>query len=124
MIDLKLTKASGRLDIEVIDGALQFTDGDDELRQRVEFKLEFFQNDWFLDLLFGIPYYGRVFGKGVNISDLYGIFSDAIVEEPGVNSIRELDINLDATLRALSVDGVILSDTGVILNVDTLTGGL
>ena len=108
MIDLLLTKESGRLDISVVNGALQLTDGNDELRQRLEFKLEFFQNDWFLDLGFGIPYYGRVLGRGVNLDDLYGIFTVAIEEEPGVNSVRQLDITIDGTMRALSVTGSVL----------------
>ena len=75
MLDLCLTKdtPSGFLDIKIVDGDLQLIEDqnqDDELRQRVEFKLEFFQGDYASDLSFGVPYYGRVLERGVNWADL------------------------------------------------------
>ena len=124
MTSLLMNKSSGDLDIVVTNGALQTVSGDDELRQRLEFKLEFFQNDWFLDLLFGIPYYGRVFQRGVNIDDLYGIFTLAIEQEPGIAHVQTLNINLDATVRVLTVTGQVLSDTGVEVEIDTTSGGI
>lgn len=122
MIDMELSKASGRLDMVVEGGALQFVNGEDELRQRVEFGLEFFQNDWAFDLGFGIPYYGRVFQRGVNTDDLYGIFRFAIEREPGINSVRRLDIEVDAQMRALIVSGSALSDTGAEIGIDSMSG--
>lgn len=124
MTSLLMDKSSGNLDIVVTNGALQTVSGDDELRQRLEFKLEFFQNDWFLDLLFGIPYYGRVFQRGVNIDDLHGIFTLAIEEEPGVSHVQTLDINIDASLRVLTVTGQALSDTGVEVEIGSTSGGI
>lgn len=124
MIDVKLTKASGRLDIEVINGVLQVVEGPDELAQRVEFKLEFFQNDWMHDLGFGIPYFGRVLKRGVDITDLYGVFSFAISEEPGIAYVQELRIVLDPAMRALSVTGSALSESGAVVPINTFSGGI
>ena len=122
MTDLLLTKSSGCLDISVVNGELQVEPED--LRQRLEFKLEFFQNDWFLSLGFGIPYYGRVFQRGVNIDDLYSIFSLAITQEPGVAYVRRLDIVTDAMTRVLTVDGEALGDTGDPVELGFTTGGI
>lgn len=122
MKDIMLTKETGVLDIKVVLGDLQMVEADDELRQRVEFKLEFFQNDWFLDLLFGIPYYGRVFQRGVNTDDLYGIFALAISEEPGVAHVQRLDVNIDAQVRVLRVTGRAVSNTANVIELDSISG--
>lgn len=124
MIDLTLSKANddNRLDIVVVNGALQTVENNDELRQRVEFKLEFFQNDWFLDLGFGIPYYGRVFQRGVNLSDLYGVFSLAIETEPGIAQVTFLDLDIDRVARRLTVTGTCESITAQNVEFSSITG--
>jgi len=126
MSDLRLTKdgPSGFLDISIVDNDLQLVDGDDELRQRVEFKLEFFQGDYAPDISFGIPYYGRVFGRGVNISDLYGIFAHAIESEDGISYVEDLDISLDSVARVLLVSGSARATSGTTIPLSFTSGGL
>lgn len=126
MTDLKLSKArpSGFLDIVLVDNDLQLVEGDDELRQRVEFKLEFFQGDFRPDISFGIPYYGRVFGRGVNVPDLYGIFVDAIQTEQGISYVERLDINIDAQTRVLMVDGAARATSGAEIPISFASGGI
>jgi hypothetical protein len=121
MTDIALNKSSGVLDIVIQDNALQIVRGDDALRQALEFKLEFFQNDWFLDLAFGIPYYGRVFQRGVNEVDLYGIFQDAIISEPGIESVEDLNVVVDPQSRILRVTGQAFSEEGDPINLEFTT---
>ena len=129
MLDFFLTKdrPSGFLDIVITDGALQLiedTAQDDELRQRVEFKLEFFRGDYAPNLAYGVPYYGRVLERGVNWADLYSIFTSAIEEEPGVSYVEELSIDIDRTTRTLLVDGSARSETGELIPINFISGGL
>ena len=112
MKDLLLTKESGFLDIKFVNGDLQLVEGPDGDRQALEFKFEFFQNDWALDLAFGIPYFGGVLGTGVNASALVGIFHQAAIEEPYVESVESLTVEADPITRQLSVLGSFLGKTG------------
>lgn len=129
MLDLYLTKnrPSGLLDVVVADGALQLIDDndpDEERRQRVEFKLEFFQGDYAPDLTFGVPYYGRVLERGVNFSDLYSIFASAIEAEEGVAYVEDLVLDTDNVSRTLLVSGTFRSVSGATIPINFVSGGL
>jgi len=122
MIDLKLDKSTGPLDLVIVNGSLQTVEGTDAEAQALEFKLEFFVGDWFMDLAFGIPYYGRVFQRGINITDLEGVFRFAMEEEPYIQRVDKLDLIIDAQLRILKVEGEAFSKSGELINF-TLANG-
>ena len=116
MTDIKLVQTSpGNLDMAIEKGGPVLVTGEDQIRQGLEFKLMFFQNDWFLALDFGVPYFGRVFQRGVNISDLYTVFSTAILEEPGVVRVKQLNIDVNARTRVLNVTGSVLASTSSVI---------
>ena len=122
MKDLLLSKESGSLDVVFIKGDLQLVEGEDGERQALEFKYEFFQNDWMLDLRFGIPYFGAILSEGFNAQELSGIFESAALEEPYVESVERLDLDFNTTTRNLSVTGAVLAKTGVVIPVAVETG--
>lgn len=124
MIDLLLNKATGPLDLVIINSDLQIVEGEDAERQALEFKLEFFENDWELDLSFGIPYYGRVFQDGVNNADLQGIFRTAIEEEPYIERVDDLTLNIDSQTRILNVSGGAFSKSGDLISFSFTNGSL
>lgn len=117
MKDMLLTKDSGVLDVVFILGDFQMVEGDEGDRQALEFKYEFFQNDWALDLSFGIPYFGSILSEGFNAQDLAGIFERAALEEPYVESVEVLNLDFNTTSRILNVTGSILAKTGVVIPV-------
>ena len=118
MIDIKLSRESGVLDMPVVNGAPLLVSGDDETQQRIDFKMNFFENDWFADLGFGIPYFGRVLQRGVNIDDLYGVYERAIVEEPGVER-AEVKLTIDPQIRVLRVSATVVLSSGAERLIDT-----
>lgn len=120
MIDFKLSRASGVLDIVIENGLLQTVEGDDELIQRLDFKVNFFENDWFIDLSFGIPYFGRILQRGANVDDLYGVYEKALAEEPGVERVRFMSLVIDPQVRILRLSATVLSSSGADVLVDSI----
>lgn len=83
-----------------------------DVAQRLKIRLQTYVGEWFLNIETGIPYYQRVFRKGVKKSDIDTIFRAAILEEPDVISISEFTSTLDVQTReyvlsftALTVNG-------------------
>ena len=114
MTDLLITKnLSNQRDITIVNGALQLVEGDDEIVQGVELKILSFVGDWFLDLVFGIPYWGRVFARGINEADLYGIFTLAIQQSDGIEAVENLNIDIDSRTRTLDLTAKAYTSTGL-----------
>ncbi len=103
---------AGFRDITIVNGALQLVEGDDEIVQGVEFNLLSFVGDWFLDLTYGIPYWGRVFARGINEADLYGIFTQAIQDSDGIEAVEDLNIEINSRARELRVTAQAYTETG------------
>lgn len=122
MKDMALTKASGVLDVVFINGSLQLVDGEDGDLQALEFKYEFFQNDWFLGLGFGLPYFGSILSQTFNAQELSGLFENAALEEPYVESVERLDLDFDTSTRQLKVTGAILTKSGVVIPIALESG--
>lgn len=117
MTDVKLTKETCTFDIELDDtNSPRLATEEEELEQRCGFKLEFFINDWFLDLGFGVPYYGEVFRRGVSTGDLYSIFEEAVAEEEGVQRVLETRVQLESRTRTARIQLRALADSGEELN--------
>ena len=62
--------------------------------QRLRIRLLTFQNEWFADTEYGIPYYQRILGKKPTKSALDQIFKQAILEERGVREITYYESSL------------------------------
>lgn len=62
--------------------------------QRLRIRLLTFQNEWFADTGYGIPYYQRILGKKPTKSALDQIFQQAILEERGVREITYYESSL------------------------------
>jgi hypothetical protein len=90
-------------DLVVRDGDLSLITGITEIQQLVADTLRSFQGDWFLDLDLGLPYYQTIFRKATSISDIEGIFLDAITSVPGILDITKFDLEFDAKNRTLNV---------------------
>lgn len=114
--DLKLD-ASG--DFELENGDLALVSDVAAIGQAVRIRLQFFKGEWFLDEDAGVPYYQDVLGKkNPSPNVLAAIFQDAVLETPGVASISDLRVTIDAQTRRLSVTVSALSDTGELVAVE------
>lgn len=99
-------------DIKVTDGDVTLTSGIEAIRQHVEIRLRSFAGEWFLDERIGVPYFGNVFRKNPDLTVLNAIFTKAILDTPGVNSLQSLTFNLVG--RQLNITFSALTDEGVL----------
>lgn len=117
MISLKL---DGSGDIALTNGSPSLIEGADALVQKVGIKLRFFQGEWFLDLLFGMPYHGRILVRGVNEADVYQIFQSEIEKIPGIVAVEELKIDFgDSDNRVMRVTGRAVGSSGEEVPINT-----
>ena len=85
MIGFKLNNAG---DIEASDGKISLLSTVQEaVRQRLEIKLRTFQNEWFLDTTYGIPYRQQIIGKGLSKPEIDALYIDVINQDPDVQRI-------------------------------------
>jgi hypothetical protein len=81
--------------------------GADAIAQGVRFRLLLFRNDWFLNLDIGVPYFEELIGdasKQAGVLDrARAAFGAAILDTPGVVEILNLDVQLNAQTRAMTV---------------------
>lgn len=100
-MDLKL---SGN-DIYLNPSTYEFEliDGLDAIAQDCEVRLQFFLGEWYLDTRLGVPYYQEILGHKPTMQAVKGIFRDAILTTPGIQSVFELEIDFEGTTRTLSV---------------------
>jgi hypothetical protein len=91
MTSLRLTTDG---EIDLTNGSPSLISGADATIQRITQRLRAFQGNWFLDLVFGVPYFGRIFVRNVNEGDLFQIYNDVIANTPGVVSVDELTLTL------------------------------
>lgn len=118
MTDVALERSGQVRDISIVNGALQLVEDDDAIVQRVELKSLAFQGDWFLDLLFGIPYYGRIFTRGVNETDILNIYQNAYESMPEIQRVEEISMSVDTETRVMHLTARLLADTGTTVGVN------
>lgn len=117
MTDVLLTADN---EFDLTTGRSRIVTGVDAVGQKLRLKLQAFQGDWFLDLLFGIPYFGSVLVKNVNESDLLQIYQFAVESTRGVATVNEINLTLpDSQTRRLDVQVFVTTSTGDELNVAT-----
>lgn len=111
-----LLNPSGEIDLT--NGKATLVTGADAVGQKVKLKISSFQGDWFLNLLFGIAYWGSVFRHGVNEGDLTQIYAEAVTSTRGVASLNDLVIALpESGNRSMGVTIDITTTTGEEINV-------
>lgn len=74
-----------------------------DVAQRLKIKLQTFLGEWFLNIENGIPYYQRIFRKGIRKSEIDLIFQSAILEDDQVEAITLFDSTLDNSTRHYSM---------------------
>lgn len=100
-------------DIKVVEGDVLLTTGVDAIRQHLEIRLQTFLGEWFLDQRIGVPYFEDVFKKNPDLTVLNAVFTKAILDTPGVNSLGSLSFDLQSG-RQLAITFSAVTDEGVL----------
>ena len=108
--DLKLDTTTG--DLALSGGDLVLVSGTDAIAQDLRMRLRFFAGEWFADLDAGVPYFSQVLVKNPDVTQLRGVFRDAILATPGVKDLLELDLDFDSALRTLTLTFKVDTDLG------------
>lgn len=82
-------------DILVKDGRIAIVADGAQVVQHVRTRLQFYLEEWFLDLASGTPWYQEVFVKPINLSNIESILKARIVQTPDLSTITEFSMVLD-----------------------------
>lgn len=93
---------------------------EEEVVQQLAIRLRFFLGEWFLDGREGIPFYRDVFKKNPSLPLLRALYRRVIATTPGVDSVRAIELEVDAARVARLGFEAVLSDGAVLTFEDFL----
>lgn len=95
---------------------LRFTENDSEyFSQKIENVLSFFEAEWYLNPVLGIPYYQNILKKQADLGDISNIFFTALTDIPGVVEVLEFEFDFDNSTREYTIDFKVRVDSGEIV---------
>lgn len=104
-------------DIIVQGGQFRLVEDGSEVVQHVRTRLQFYLEEWFLDLDSGTPYFQEIFTKPVNLDSIESIFKSRILNTPEVQKLTEFAMEYEGnSVRKLSVSFSAETVFGVINN--------
>lgn len=115
-MDLGLDPTTGDLDIS--GNTLHLVDGDDAIRQQLAIRYQFFKGEWQNDLRVGFPYFESVLVKNPDTNVIRGMYRQATVTTPGLDSIENLTLAINPATRVLSVSVRARKLNGAVLTFD------
>lgn len=111
MSDLALIENNNNLQIENFD--LVIATGSLYVANKIRIRLSTFQNEWFLNINAGLPYYQDILIKNPNLDLIADLFQTEILNTTGVDSLEEF--NLDLNGRTLQITFICVLDSGELL---------
>jgi len=103
-------------DIFVDKSDLVLTTNDNFIVQSLRIRLQFILNEWFLDTFAGLPYPTVIFERGTNISTIYRLYRNEILNTVGVLEVISLTLTPDNDERSLQVDFTIKQDNDIVMS--------
>lgn len=120
MKNRKLTSTS---DYSFGAGMNDYISGDEAIGQAVKTKILLFYGEWWEDISIGIPMFQSFIGQ-INSQTLKASLSDMlekrILEVEGVQSVKNIDIEMDNQTRTMSVDVDILTANNTVTSVEVV----
>lgn len=110
MIDFKIEDNK----IVFKDGDLQYVDGAERVKQQLEFRLNLWRGEWFLDSEFGTPYLQSVLGKSITLNGALSAVRTEILSVDGVTGIVEFDCKFDRQQRTLTIEFTASTSYGIV----------
>lgn len=108
-LDFKVDPLTGDLDLS--GGRLNLSSGIDGVAQGIMIRVKMVRGEWFLNKLFGVPYYERtgvvtkdeaLLGmKPFNRGRAIAAFRDVIITAPGVDKLLLIDVSFDNKTRGM-----------------------
>jgi len=92
----------------------------DALEHYLRQRFRFFLNEWFINLREGIPYYRDILIKAPAPATVRSIFRQVILTSQDIDSLRELNIDIDRTKRQLQVDFLAVRTDGGLFDTSKL----
>ena len=77
------------------------------LVNKIEQRMKFFSEEWFLNTTTGIPYFQQIFEKPVDPSLIISLINDDIVQEPDVISVSESSMDFDRQNRTFQYSATV-----------------
>ena len=111
-------------DLIIEKGQFKRVEDGAETVQHVRTRLQFYLEEWFLDLLAGVPYFQQVFTKPANLANIESIFKTKILNTPGVELLTEFSMNYEGgSERTLTVEFSAITIFGEIDNAKVTING-
>lgn len=111
--DFAIDQATG--DLALLDGSPYLVTDNEAIKQHLKIRLQFWLGEWFLDLSEGIPLRTHVLIRAPSIVVLRSIFSQVIVDTPGISEVRRLTLSFDRQNRGLAVSfSAVLEEGGAL----------
>tara|TARA_R110000744_G_scaffold20470_1_gene53727 strand:- start:2604 stop:2969 length:366 start_codon:yes stop_codon:yes gene_type:complete len=91
-------------DLLIKAGNFQIVEDGEEVVQHVRTRLQFYLEEWFLDLKSGTPYFQQIFTKPINLANIESIFKSKILNTPEVDRLIEFSMSYEGeSKRKLTV---------------------
>ena len=90
-------------DLMIVGGDLQLIDEARRVAQQIKVTLLAFLGEWFLDTSFGVPYLEEILVKNPKWATVNAILRARIMDVPGVQRVRRLDLEIARSSRQLTV---------------------
>lgn len=91
-------------DLIIKSGQLKLVEDGAETVQHVRTRLQFYLEEWFLDLQSGTPYFQQIFTKPVNLANIESLLKSRILNTPEVDKLIEFSMQYEgASVRQLTV---------------------
>lgn len=104
-------------DLVIESGQLKLVEDAAEAIQHVRTRLQFYLEEWFLDLNSGTPYFQQIFTKPANLANIESIFKSRILNTPEVKTLTEFSMDYEGgSVRRLTVSFSAETTYGVINN--------
>lgn len=84
----------------------------DVVAQRLTIRLRTFLGEWDFNVTYGVPYFQRIFKKGVTKVTVDNLFREQILAEAGVLEIKTFTSVLDVATRHYSATFVVRTEEG------------
>lgn len=114
MADLALDTVD--FDVLIENDQMEIVDGDDAIVQHLRVRLQFFFSEWFLDTRLGVPYLERILIKNPDLVVVRNIIREVVLETPGIDNLSRFDLDVDASIRKLTVSFTAVKDDGETLD--------
>ena len=110
-------------DLAFYNNDLTLIDNAERIGQQIKITLQYWYEEWFLDTTKGIPYLQHICIKNPNLQHIRQIFRNAILSVPGVDSVTELTLNVNAKERILAVTYTANTSAGLLTRRELLGYG-